>query len=141
MMLVIKELLKRHKKNKRELDIIADQICRLNERLENIPVVSGKVTKSSDEFPYIEEHLTVKMQEPKEATIIKNKLREKEARQTVLSQEITAVGDFIDGLPEGINKRIMEQVYVEGKSQEEVAALIGYTKGRISQIIRKTAKD
>lgn len=136
-----RELFNRFKSNKRELDLIADQIDRLNDRLENVPEVSGKVTKSSKDFPYIEEHMTVRMKEPKEATEIKKKLRKKEKRQEELSQEITAVVDFISDLPEGIEKQIMEMVYLEGMSQNEVADMLGYTKGRISQIISRITKD
>ena len=46
-----RELFNRFKSNKRELDLIADQIDRLNDRLENVPEVSGKVTKSSKDMP------------------------------------------------------------------------------------------
>lgn len=136
-----RELFNRFKSNKRELDLIADQIDRLNDRLENVPEVSGKVTKSSKDFPYIEEHMTVRMKEPKEATEIKKKLRKKEKRQEELSQEITAVVDFISDLPDGIEKQIMDMVYLEGMSQNEVADMLGYTKGRISQIISRITKD
>ena len=136
-----RELFNRFKSNKRELDLIADQIDRLNDRLENVPEVSGKVTKSSRDFPYIEEHMTVRMKEPKEATEIKKKLRKKEKRQEELSQEITAVVDFIDDLPEGIEKQIMEMVYLEGMNQTDAAELMGYTQARVSQIIRNTLKD
>ncbi len=136
-----RELFNRYKPNKRELDLIADQIGRLEDRLENVPEVSGKVTKSSDDFPYIEEHVTVRMKEPKEATAIKEKLCEKEKRQEKLSQEITEVEQFIDCLPEGIEKQIMEMVYLEGKNQTAVAEAIGYTQARVSQIIRDVLKD
>lgn len=136
-----RELFNRFKLNKRELDLIADQIDRLNDRLENVPEVSGKVTKSSKDFPYIEEHMTVRMKEPKEATEIKKKLRKKEKRQEELSQEITAVVDFISDLPDGIEKQIMEMVYLEGMSQTDAAELMGYTQGRISQIIADLVKD
>ena len=136
-----RELFNRFKSNKRELDLIADQIDRLNDRLENVPEVSGKVTKSGKDFPYIEEHMTVRMKEPKEATEIKKKLRKKEKRQEELSQEITAVVDFISDLPDGIEKQIMEMVYLEGMSQTDAAELMGYTQARVSQIIRNTLKD
>ena len=136
-----RELFNRFKSNKRELDLIADQIDRLNDRLENVPEVSGKVTKSSKDFPYIEEHMTVRMKEPKEATEIKKKPRKKEKRQEELSQEITAVVDFISDLPDGIEKQIMEMVYLEGMSQSDAAELMGYTQGRISQIIADLVKD
>ena len=131
----------RHKQNKRELEIIGRQLNRLYDQLEDVPEVAGKVTKSSKDFPYIEEHMTVRMKEPKEATLIKDKLRKKEKRQKQLSQEITKVENFIDGLSEGIEKQIMEMVYLEGMNQSEVADMLGYTKGRISQIISRITKD
>lgn len=137
----MKELFSRYRRNRRELDLIADQIERLNERLEDVPEVFGKVTKSSKDFPYIEEHMTVRMKEPKEATLIKDKLRKKEKRQKQLSQEITKVENFIDGLSEGIEKQIMEMVYLEGMNQTDTAELLGYTQARVSQIIRNTLKD
>ena len=49
-----KKTLKRHKKNKRELEILEKTLDRLYVQLEEVPTVSGKVTKSSDDFPYIE---------------------------------------------------------------------------------------
>ena len=70
-----REKLNRHKQNKRELALIERQLDRLYERLENVETVSGKVTKSGDDFPYIEEHVTVQMAEPKAATAIKDQIR------------------------------------------------------------------
>ena len=48
---------------------------RLYTQLEDVPEVSGKVSKSSDDFPYIEQHVTVQMQEPKKASEIKDRIR------------------------------------------------------------------
>ena len=58
-----KKILKRHKRNKAELAVINRTLDRLYEQLEDVEEVSGKVTKSSDDFPYIEEHMTVRMAE------------------------------------------------------------------------------
>lgn len=136
-----KKMLKRHKRNKKELEILEKTLERLYAQLEEVPTVSGKVTKSSDDFPYIEEHMTVKMAEPKAATAIKERIRSKEERKERLLVEMAEVEEFIDGLPEGCDKRIMEMVYLEDMSQEDVAELVGYTQGRIAQIISKVVKD
>lgn len=141
MLPVDKKMLKRHRKNKKELEILEKTLDRLHAQLEKVPTVSGKITKSSDDFPYIEEHMTVKMAEPKAATAIKERIRHNEDRKKKLMKEIEAVENFIDGLPEGCDKRIMEMVYLEDMSQEDVAELVGYTKGRISQIISSLVKD
>ncbi len=133
--------LNRHKSNKRELALLERQLDRLYERLENVETVSGKVTKSGDDFPYIEEHVTVQMAEPKAATAIKDQIREKEDRQRAIQREIAQVEDFIGALPDGIEKRVMEMVYLDGESQADVADQVGYTQARVSQIIRDVAKD
>lgn len=136
-----RELLNRYKPNKRELTLIDRQLDRLNDQLENVPEVSGKVTKSSKDFPYIEEHMTVRMAEPKVATAIKDRIREKEIRQQELMSEIREVEQFIANLPKGMEKNILEMVYLEGMSQRDAAEMVGYTQARVSQIIQGAMKD
>lgn len=136
-----REKLNRHKKNKRELALIERQLDRLYERLEGVETVSGKVTKSGDDFPYIEEHITVQMAEPKAASAIKDRIREKEARQAELQTEIEQVEDFISGLPEGIEKQVLDMVYLEDMSQRDAAEAVGYTQSMVSRIIKGTLKD
>lgn len=131
----------KHKQNKRELDMVNRQLDRLYAQLEAVPEVSGKVTRSSTDFPYIEEHVTVRMDEPKAATAIRDRIRKKEKRQKELLAEIKSTEEAVASLPEGIEKQIMEMVYLEGMSQNEVADMLGYTKGRISQIISRITKD
>ena len=135
-----REKLNRHKKNKRELALIEIQLEKLYDRLENVPVVQGKVSGSSKDFPYIESHMTVQMAEPKAAFGIKERIREREARQKVLQNEIEEVEDFIAGLPEGIEKSVLELVYLEDMSQRDAAETVGYSYGRISQIITSICK-
>ncbi len=136
-----KKILKRHKRNKAELAVINRTLDRLYEQLEDVEEVSGKVTKSSDDFPYIEEHMTVRMADPKKADPIKARIRSREARKAKIEAEMLAVEEFIGGLPEGMDKRIFEMVYLDGASQQEVGEEMGYSKGRISQIISKYCKD
>lgn len=133
-----KELLGRHKKNKKELERIDRELERLHGRLEDVQVVSGKVTKSSDDFPYIEEHISVKVPEPAESTKLKKRILEKEIKRKKVLAEIEEVEEFVEQMPEGLDKQIFEMVYLDGMTQIEVGDAIGYTHGRISQIIRKT---
>ena len=136
-----REKLNRHKQNKRELALIERQLDRLYERLEDVETVSGKVTKSGDDFPYIEEHITVQMAEPKASTAIKDRIRKKEARKEKLLAEIKEVEAFISGCSEGIEKQVLEMVYLEDMSQRDAAEAVGYTQARVSQIIRGAVKD
>lgn len=130
-----RESFKRYRKNIKEHDLVNKALDRLQERLNNVEIVSGKVSKSGDDFPYIEGHVTVQMQEPKEATEIKRKIREKEERKALLETEIKAVENYIAAMPAGIDKEIFEMVYLDRFSQSEAAEMIGYSKGWISQII------
>ena len=136
-----RELLNRYKQNKRELALIDRQLDRLQGRLESVPEVSGKVTKSGDDFPYIEEHVTVRMAEPKTATAIKDRILEKETRQQELMSEIREVEEFISGLPDGMEKNILEMVYLEDMSQRDAAEMVGYTQSMVSKIIKGVVKD
>lgn len=136
-----KKILKRHKRNKAELAVINRTLDRLYEQLEDVEEVSGKVTKSSDDFPYIEEHMTVRMADPKKADPIKARIRVREARKAKIEAEMLAVEEFIGGLPEGMDKQIFEMVYLDGDSQRDVGESIGYTQSMISKIINKYLKD
>nr|DAZ00609.1 MAG TPA: Sigma-70, region 4 [Caudoviricetes sp.] len=136
-----REQLNKYKKNKREIERLKEVIEKLQERIDDIPVVSGKVTKSSDEFPYIEQHIQVEMKKPEVLTPLKRRIREKEKKKDELTKQNEDVEKYIENIPEGIAKSIFEMVYLDGMTQNEVAEYLGYTKGRISQIITETVKD
>lgn len=133
--------LQKYKTNKRELASIECVIAKLQDNLEKVPEVSVTVQKSGDDFPYIEEHVTVKASEPKRATELKERIREKEKRKAKLEADNREVEEFITSMPEGIEKQIFEMVYLEGVSQNETAGSVGYTQARVSQIIKKHLKD
>ena len=136
-----KAKLQKYKSNKREFVSVDRMITKLKDDLERVPEVSVKVQKSGDDFPYIEEHVTVKASEPKRATALKRRIREKEKRKAELEADISEVEEFIAGLPEGVEKQIFEMVYLEGMSQTEAAEYVGYTQARVSQIISGHIKD
>ena len=136
-----RELLGRYKQNRRELSLIDRQLVRLAGRLEEVETVSGKVSKTSDDWPYIEERMTVRMAEPRAATAIKDKIREKKARRKKIQGEIWQVEKFIKGLPEGIERQILEMVYLEEMSQRDTAEMTGYTQSMVSKIIKGAVKD
>ena len=115
-----REKLNGYKKNKRELALIERQLDRLQERLETVGTILGKVTKSGDDFPYIEEHITVQMAEPNAASGIKDRIRAREARIKVLKNEIEEVEDFIEllGLKPHLEKKIEQ---LSGGQKQRVA--------------------
>ena len=136
-----KDLLNRYKQNKRELELIDAALARLEAQLDGVAIVPGKVTKSSDDFPYIEEHVSVEMPEPREASRIREKIAAKEKRRSEIAQEMRQVEEYIEGMPDGIDKQIFEMVYLDGMTQQEAGESVGYTQGRVSQIIKCWIKD
>lgn len=136
-----KKCLKRYRANRRELLSLERTLERLYMQLEDVPDVSGKVSKSSDDFPYIEQHVTVQMQEPKKASEIKDRIRKKEKRHKALLADMAEAERIIMKMPEGLSRRILEMVYLEGMSQQEVGEVVGYTQSMVSKIIKTTMKD
>lgn len=135
-----KSIFSEYKNNKTELEAIEKRLLKLRSDLENVQIVSGKVTKSSDEFPYIEEHMSVEMAEPKEADRLKKRIFEKESRKTDLINKIKAVEDFIDSMDSGIDKEIFEMLYYDGMTQKEVSEIINLDRSVVSRHVTNILK-
>ena len=128
-----KALAKEQQKLRKEIDI-------LYERLDNVPVVSGKVTKSGDDFPYIEEHMTVQMAEPKAATEIKRQIQIKELRIEQVEEEKTEIERFIASIPDSRDRQIFELSFLDGKKQREIAGELNMERSNISKRIAACLK-
>ena len=137
----LKDAFGRYQRNRREIALIDAALARLEERLDGVAIVPGKVTKSSDDYPYIEEHVSVEMPEPKEASRIREKMAAKEKRRSEIVREMRQVEEYIEGMPEGMDRQILEMVYLDGMTQQEAGESAGYTQGRVSQIIKCWLKD
>lgn len=136
---VDKGRLKKHKKNK-------DRLKRIDEKIEElcgreVQVVSGKVTGSSKDFPYTEVRTSVQMYEPYENDRINKRIREYEAERLVLLQEVEEVDQYIEEIKDSEVREIFENLYQEGISQRNVGKKVGYSQGRISQIVDDFLKD
>ena len=130
-----KKRLMQYKALMREQPKLKKEIDRLYDRLDAVPVVSGKVTKSSDDWPYIEGHMTVEIQEPKIADEIKKQIRIKERRLNSVEIERTAIEQFIEGIPDSLDRQIFELSFLDGNKQCEVANEIGMERSSISKRI------
>ena len=137
----LKDAFDRHQRNRREIALIDAALARLEAQLDGVAIVPGKVTKSSDDFPYIEEHVSVEIPEPMEASRIREKIAEKEQRRSEIAREMRQVEEHIEGMPDGMDKQIFEMVYLDGMTQTEAGESAGYTQARISQVINRGLKD
>lgn len=142
--MLIKELMKLDRKKlnqykalQKEIPKLKSDIEKLEHRLSQIPIVAGKVTKSSDDFPYVEEHVTVEMEEPRAATEIKKQIRLKEQRLNQAEIDKTAIETFINGIEDSKDRQVFELYFLDDKSQGQVADILGYERSNISKIINR----
>ena len=120
---------------KKEMELIDRKLDRLYERQENVPVVMGKVTGSSKDFPYVEVRTSVLMDEPKEADEIEKQIRIREKRRERVESLITEIEQFIAGIPSSRDRLIFELIYIDGMKQKDVAEYMGMERSSISKII------
>lgn len=134
-----KKTLKKYGWNKgriQRLDELIEFLCE-----KDIAVVHGKVTGSSHNFPYTKVRTTVEMYDPIEYDKVINEVREKQAEKIKLQKECDEVEEYISSIPDRGIKEIFELSFLSGKKQWEVAKAVGYSRGRISQIISGYLKD
>lgn len=134
-----KKTLKKYRSNKDRLIRIEERIQELCER--EPTVVMGKVTGSSTDFPYTEVRTSVQMYDPYEEENVRQQIRRKEADRLRILKEQKEVEDYINGIDDPEIKEIFELSFIEGKKQIEVAEMVGYSRGRISQKIGEQMKD
>lgn len=130
-----KKTLKQYIPLQKEIQMLDKRIDRLYEKLEDVPTVMGKVTKSSKDFPYIEEHMSVQMAEPKEASEIKKLLRIRENRRKQAMKTAEGIEEFISEIPDSTNRQIFELTFLEGKKQREVAETVNLDRSVVSRRI------
>lgn len=136
-----KKKLKQYRSLKKEQKMLEDKMEKLNERAEKIPTVTGKVKGSMDTFPYIETHMRIIMDEPKQADVIYRQMIINGKRQHQVDELLTEIEEFISLIPDSNARQIFELIYLNGMTQQEVGDQLGYTKGRISQIVSENLKD
>lgn len=129
--------LKQYKVLKKEIERLDKAIDELQNRALDIPTVIGKVQASQRDFPYIEQHISVQMDEPKEADMISRRILIRQKRRDEVNELCLEIEKFIAGIPDSVDRQIFELVYLDGKKQREVAEAVGLERSSISKRISK----
>ena len=119
----------------KEIELLSKKLDKLQERAYNVPEVLGKVTGSSKDFPYIEEHITVQMDEPKESDEISRLMRINERRLDKAEAARLEIEQFIAAIPDSTDRQSFELSCLEGKKQREVAEHVGMERSSVSKKI------
>lgn len=136
-----KKTLRQYRALLREQKLNDKAIDKLYDRAAQVPTVLGKVVGSSHDFPFTEVRTSVQMDEPKEADEIERRLRIRKERQEQIRMAVLEIEQFIAGIPDSNARQIFEMAYIEGIKQHEIADEVGYSRGRVSQIIDQYLKD
>ena len=136
-----KKTLRQYRARVKEQILKDKAIDKLYERASQVPTVMGKVVGSSHDFPYTEVRTSVQMDEPKEAYEIERRLRIRKERQEQIRAAVLKIEQFIAVIPDSNARQIFEMAYIEGIKQHEIADEVGYSRGRVSQIIDQYLKD
>ena len=136
-----KKTLRQYRALVREQKLNDKAIDKLYDRAAQVPTVLGKVIGSSHDFPYTKVRTTVQIDEPKEADEIERRLRIRKERQEQIRMSVLEIEQFITGIPDSNARQIFEMAYIEGIKQHEIADEVGYSRGRVSQIIDQYLKD
>lgn len=116
---------------------IGYKIIELQGKRDSLPVVIGKVDSSMSEFPYIKTKVSVPMDEPDRADRIDRQISELEAERDALVLRVDKIREFINSIPEEIDRNIFKMIYMDGKTQREVAEMLGFERSNVAKRIKR----
>lgn len=134
-----KNKLKQYRALRNEIPKLKKDIQKLMDELDRVPIIAGKVMKSSKEFPYNKEYVSVEMPEPRRATEIKKQIYAKEHRLDQAEKQKTEIEEFIALIPDSTTRQIFELMYLGDKrlTQRKVGEAVGYDQSSVSLKINK----
>jgi len=137
-----KEKLKQYRALQKEIPKLKKDIQKLVDALDEVPVVAGKVMKSSNEFPYTKQYITVEMREPKKAAEIERQIRAKEIRLQQAEKDKSEIEEFIALIPDSAARQMFELMYLSDKkmTQRKVGDMLGYDQSSVSLKMNKYLK-
>lgn len=137
-----KDKLKQYRALQKEIPRLRKDIQKLLTALEQVPTVAGKVMKSSKEFPYTKQYMTVEMKEPKQATELKRQITAKESRLEQAEKDKTEIEEFIATIPDSAARQMFELMYLSDKkmTQRKVGDILGYDQSSVSLKMNKYLK-
>lgn len=129
------EKLGQYRALKKEIEMLDKRLNKLYDRETDIPVVAGKVTGSSSDFPYTEVRTTVQMDDPVKSEALRKVIKAKKNRLNQASAAVVEIEEFISTIPNSLTRQIFEMRFIDGKSQLEIGQVVNLDRSRISRRI------
>lgn len=133
--MMTKKDLKNYQHLKKEREELKARIRRLEDKAQHVPVIKDKVQSSQKEYPYLMTHEVVDAPDPRQYAAIQRAIAMLRARELEIVKKLIEIEDFIGQIPDSRTRRIIEGVFVDGKSQKDIAIELDLTEARVSMII------
>ncbi len=135
-----KKELKQYRHIESEIATLEAYIANLERKAEKVPTVKDKVQSSQTEYPYIQTHVTVDAPEPRQYTKIQRLIIRNERLKEEALAELTRLDTYIHSIPDDRARTILIAVYINGRSQAQVAIDMDLSYQRVSNIISEILK-
>ncbi|MBQ8306964.1 MAG: sigma-70 family RNA polymerase sigma factor [Blautia sp.] len=132
-----KETLRQYRALKREIAMLEESIEKLQEQLNEVPVVKGKVQSSMKDFPYVRTHVTVEQSDPVEAERILKRIRIKKARKKAAEEQLLRIEQYIQSIPDSTDRLIFDLVFIQGKTYRDVGVLLNMEFSNVGKRINR----
>lgn len=123
-----------------EQPVLEQEISRLIQRL-NCVQAEVKAINSGEKPSEQESDRNAAVSTAGAASEIKRQILIKEERLENTEKKRTEIEQFIADIPNSLDRQIFALCFLDGKTQKEVGDTVGYSRGRISQIISKYMKS
>lgn len=133
-----KATLKQYRGLLKEIKVQDRALDKLYDKRAGMPVIMDKVSASNQEFPYEPRHVSVEAYDPVVKESIDKRIELKKELRKRAEETALEIEQYIARIDDPTIRCIFETVYIEGAEQQDVAQKLGYTKGRVSQIITET---
>lgn len=132
-----KETLRQYIALKREIAMLEESIEELQEKLNAVPVVKGKVQSSMKDFPYVRTHVTVEQADPEEAERILKRIRIKKARKKAAEAQLLRIEQYIQSIPDSTDRLIFDLVFMQGKTYRDVGIMLNMEFSNVGKRINR----
>lgn len=117
-------------------------IAALEKKRSEVQTHKDKVQASQYDFPYIQAHVTVDVEDPAEVDALNRRLAHKRKDAAFNAMKRADVLAFMDWLEEGDLKDTIRAIYIERtKKQSQAAKELGISSGRLSQKVTEELID
>lgn len=130
-----KEELGQYKSLKREIESLEKKLDKLYDKSQEVPVIAGKVSASSKDFPYTPYRVSVLMDEPKVADELNRLIRIREQRLAKCRKLLREIEEFIDRIEDSETRMIFQYRYIDGMKLIKISDEIGLDRSVIGKRI------